>query len=198
VDVVATIVPLFDRHPLVQEICLVGSRARGSATDLSDWDFRLESDDLDQLVAELPALTKPLNPLAAQWDPLAHRAVFMLILEDASKVDLFPGDLTHTVEDPWQPDAANLSDIDAHFWDWAVWLAGKTVADRRDLVRTELDKLFDNLLAPLGAADRPDNIAAAVLDYVALRDKQEQVHRVEIDRRLEDAVLARLRAHQLI
>lgn len=56
-------------HPAIRSIRLVGSRADGSATECSDWDFRVEANDFTAAAV-----------------------------------------------------ASNLEAIDAHFWDWMLWL----------------------------------------------------------------------------
>lgn len=120
VDVLGRVraVLFLDRN--VINVDLVGSRSTGTETVLSDWDLRVEADDLDELMARLPSLTGQLTPLAAQWDRLSTRAVYMLILPGGIKVDLFMGDRSRVNEPPWQPQPDNLSAIDSHFWDWIL------------------------------------------------------------------------------
>jgi predicted nucleotidyltransferase len=48
VDVVETVTALLYQHPAVTNVELVGSRGRGTATALSDRDFRVDSDNVDQ------------------------------------------------------------------------------------------------------------------------------------------------------
>jgi len=114
---------------LVVRIDIVGSRARGEETALSDWDFRIDTTNAAALARELPALVEPLEPLAAQWDRLTERSTYMLMLPGAVKVDLFPGDELRAIQPPWEPTPSNLVAIDAHFWDWALWLGGKVLAE---------------------------------------------------------------------
>jgi predicted nucleotidyltransferase len=59
---------------------LTGSRAEGRATERSDWDFCIDTDDFDALASDLPQLLAPLAPLAQQWDRLATHRCWMLIL----------------------------------------------------------------------------------------------------------------------
>jgi predicted nucleotidyltransferase len=48
-------------HPTIRSIRLVGSRAHGSATEFSDWDFRVEANDFVPAAETLPHLLAPLN-----------------------------------------------------------------------------------------------------------------------------------------
>src|SRR5919198_1186230 len=88
VDLGTRVPELLRRHPSVRAVSLTGSRARGTPTPLSDWDFGVETDDLDALAADVPELLGPLEPLAQQWDPLGERATYMLMLRGPTKVDL--------------------------------------------------------------------------------------------------------------
>lgn len=182
-------------HPGVRSVRLVGSRAEGRATELSDYDLLVDADELDRLAPELPALLAPLAPLAAQWDRLSEEAsYFMLVLPGGVKVDLV-FDRPPTLEPPWQVSAATLPGIDAHFWDWILWLGGKQVGGRDELVASMLGGLmFDHLLRPLGVAQPPATIAEAVGGYLAARDAREAELGVRVGRALQEAVLPRLRA----
>ena len=91
-DVPARVTEVLAPSPRVARVDLVGSRARGEETALSDWDFRIDTTNGAALARELPTLVEPLEPLAAQWDRLTERATYMLMLPGAVKVDLFPGD----------------------------------------------------------------------------------------------------------
>lgn len=188
-----SVVPVLEAHPSVEVVRLVGSRAAGTATALSDWDFAIDAEDPWQLAVELPSLTRSLRPLAAQWDRLSRRLVFMVVLDGAIKVDLFPGDLPHEPEGPWEPDGTNLSDIDAHFWDWTIWIASKALAGHQTLVRDELAKLFIHLFAPLGAGGPPSSLGAALRSYQSVLQAAEVVYGVRVDPRLGRAVRTKLR-----
>src|SRR6266700_1051488 len=94
--------------PQVVRVDLVGSRARGEETALSDWDFRIDTTNGAALARELPTLVEPLEPLAAQWDRLTERSTYMLMLPGAVKVDLFPGDELRAIQPPWEPTPSNL------------------------------------------------------------------------------------------
>jgi predicted nucleotidyltransferase len=50
--------------PRVQAVELIGSRAAGTATELSDWDFVIVSTDPGGIAAHLPSLVAELKPLA--------------------------------------------------------------------------------------------------------------------------------------
>jgi Nucleotidyltransferase domain len=150
----------------VRSIELAGSRATGRARPDSDWDFLVETHDFDSVAAALPEFVAPLEPLAAQWDRLSDEQCWMLILRGPVKVDLiFPGE-PHVHEPPWVPSAENLAAIDAHLWDWLLWLRSKP----DDLVAAELEKLFVHLLRPLGVGRVPASVAEAVELYRPARD----------------------------
>ncbi len=46
----------------VQAVVLVGSRAAGTATELSDWDYLIVSADPGAIALQLPGLVAELNP----------------------------------------------------------------------------------------------------------------------------------------
>jgi hypothetical protein len=125
VDLVERVRAVLLSDPNVTSVDLVGSRSLGTETALSDWDIQIAAIDVDGLMATLPSLTEQLKPLAAQWDRLSSRPVYMLILPGGIKVDLFSDDRPRTNEPPWQPQSDDLRAIDAHFWDWILWLGGK-------------------------------------------------------------------------
>jgi hypothetical protein len=179
-------------HPAVRKIELVGSRAEGRAAELSDWDFRVETDDFERVAESLPALVSELDPLAQQWDRLSPEWCYMLILRGPTKVDLIFPQHQHADEPPWEPSRDNLADLDAHFWDWMLWLHAKEVHKKRDLVATELEKLAQHLLNPLGSPGVPSSIAEAVARYRAARDRAEDELGVRAPRELEDAVAPHL------
>ena len=102
--------------PGVVKVVLVGSRATGCETPLSDCDFKVDVTDFDRVAEDLPFLMEPLQPISRQWDRLANHLVYMLMLHGPTKVDLL-FDHPHTPEPPWIPTGENLARIDAHFWD---------------------------------------------------------------------------------
>jgi hypothetical protein len=175
-------------HPAVRSIRLIGSRAEGRATEVSDWDFRVEAHDFEALAGALPRLCGPLDPLAQQWDRLSAKQCWMLILRGPAKVDLIFPDEPHAHEPPWKPNRENLDDIDGHFWDWMLWLRGKEAGGKDDLVERELGKLLDHLLAPLGVKQHPASIAQAITSYREARLRAERRFGVSVRRELETAV----------
>ena len=113
----------------------------------------------------------------------------MLILRGPAKVDLiFPSE-RHEHEPPWEPAAENLEALDAHFWDWMLWLWSKDTSGKSDLVAGELRKLFDHLLGPLGVERPPSSIAEAISAYRGARDRAEQRLGNAVSRELETEVL---------
>jgi len=199
VDLVASARAAVEQHPAVTSVELVGSRARGDPTALSDWDFLVESEDLDAVVAALPTLVAAASPLAAQWDRLSEEATyFMLVLQDGTKVD-FVLQRAPQLEPPWVVTAQTLPAVDAHFWDWIVWLGGKQLRGNDELVDLMLTRvMFDHLLGPLGATTPPRTIARAVDDYEGLRTVRERELDVAVDRSLGTVVRARLSAAGVI
>jgi hypothetical protein len=180
------------RHPAVRKVELVGSRGEGSATELSDWDFRVETDDFEALARSLPSLVAELEPLASQWDRLSGEWCYMLILRGPAKVDLIFPEHPHAHEPPWEPSRDNLAELDAHFWDWMLWLHAKEATGKSELVAGELEKLARHLLNPLGSAGVPSSIAEAVARYRVARDDAEGELGVRVPRELADAVAPRI------
>jgi nucleotidyltransferase-like protein len=180
-------------HPAVRSVELVGSRARGEPTALSDWDFLVEAEATEVVISALPALIAAVNPLAAQWDRLSEEATyFMVLLRDGTKVD-FVIRRPPRLEPPWNVSADTLAGVDAHFWDWILWLGGKQLRGADDLVQLTLSRLmYDHLLEPMGATTPPETIAAAVALYRSLRDNRERELGVTLGRELDTVVSARL------
>lgn len=183
-------------HPEVRAVRLVGSRERGEEGPLSDWDFSIDADDPGAVAAALPRLVEDhLDPLAAQWDRLAHTSCFMLVLPGPTKVDLLL-DLAHAPESPWHVDASTLTAIDEHFWDWLLWIAAKDLKHRDELVRGELVKMSRHLLHPMGVTRIPANVESACSRYRRARTKHETQLGLAIGRRLEREVVRGLRRHR--
>jgi hypothetical protein len=182
--------------PRVQSVHVVGSRATGTATELSDWDYRISSADPAAVAKRLPALVAALQPMAQLWDPLAANPVYMVVLPGAVKADLFPGCPVRPTGPRTRP--ASLSDIDDHFWDWNLWLGGKRLRGQDELVGAELSKMWGYLLRPLGATGPPATQEQAVCVYLGLRRRRELQlgHAVSCD--LGNAVMTRLRAAGLL
>ncbi|MGH2573566.1 MAG: hypothetical protein ACRDGU_08845 [Actinomycetota bacterium] len=95
---------------------------------------------------------------------------------------------------PWPVVPETLHAVDHHFWDWALWLAGKDLRGEEQLVRKELGKMFVHLLKPMGAKSPPETIAAAVRLYARLRGKQERRFAVAVPGRIGREVRGALRA----
>jgi predicted nucleotidyltransferase len=195
VDISARVTEVLAPSPLVVRVDLVGSRARGEATALSDWDFRIDTANGAALAGVLPTLVEPLEPLAAQWDRLTRRATYMLMLPAAVKVDLFPADELRAIQPPWEPTASNLVAIDAHFWDWVLWLGGKVLAEKSGVVSEELGKLHRNLLGPLDVTSPPATVEQAVTEYRDARNRLERRWEMSVPRRVGDEVAFALVRH---
>ncbi len=175
-------------HPAVRDIQLVGSRAEGRAIGRSDWDFRVDASDFSTVAEALPRLLAPLDPLVEQWDRLSLEQCWMLMLRGPVKVDLIFPEVPHALEPPWQVNAATLGGIDAHFWDWVLWLRSKDARGMRDVVAAELEKLFVHLLKPLGVGSQPSSITEAVAAYRVGRERAERALGMTIPRELEREV----------
>jgi len=149
---------------VVSSVVLGGSRARGAATELSDWDLYVEGDP-HGMVAEIPALIASVGPLAAFWEPLSQEAGYMVVMDGPIKVDVFPIGASRRIQPPWVLSADSLASIDCHFWDWTLWLGGKRLRGERQLVADELATMHRFLLAPLGVASAPTSLDEAVASY---------------------------------
>jgi hypothetical protein len=186
-DLAEQIISSVAAHPSIRSIRLVGSRAEGSATEFSDWDFRVDALDFAAAAEALPELAAPLQPLVQQWDRLSSAWCWMLIVPGLAKVDLISPHEPHTTEPPWEPTAENLDGIDAHFWDWMLWLRGKEARGKAELIASELEKLFDHRLVPLGVVRRPSSIREAISLYREARDRAEQRCGIAVRQDLECA-----------
>jgi len=175
-------------HQAVERIELVGSRAEGRATSWSDLDFAVWTSDFGAAAAALPELLARFEPLVQQWDRLGEEYCWMLLLPGPVKVDLiFPG-RPHEKEPPWRPARENLDELDAHFWDWVLWLRGKEAAGKAEVVEVELEKLFGHLLGPLAVERQPGSVAEAVESYRVARERGERRFGVSVRREVESAV----------
>ena len=187
-DIVAAIEDTL-RHPSILAVELVGSRAGGSPTPLSDWDFVVVTERFDEVARALPTLVTELEPLGQQWDRISAYPCYMLMLAGPVKVDLIFPDEPYESLPPWSVSAETLDGIDQHFWDWILWLASKQEKREDELVRHELIKMRDHLLGPLGVDRAPSSIQAAVEGYRAARDEREREFGLEVSRRREREVL---------
>ena len=187
-DIVAAVEATL-RHPSILAVELVGSRATGSPTPLSDWDFVVVTERFDEVARALPALVAELEPLGQQWDRISAYPCYMLMLAGPVKVDLIFPDEPYESLPPWSVSAETLDGIDQHFWDWILWLASKEEKREDELVGRELIKMRDHLLGPLGVDRAPSSIEAAVERYRSARDEREREFDVEVSRRRECEVL---------
>lgn len=181
-----------ERHTAVREVKLIGSRARGDAGPFSDWDFEVLTDDFGSLAGDIESLTAAMEPLAGQWDRLSPHMCYMLIVPGPVKIDFLFLDQPHEDEPPWEVSAATLAGIDAHFWDWTIWLATKDTAGKHDLVDRELRKMWEHILAPMGASDAPASVAVGIEAYTAARDRLEKEFGTHVNRELGEAILGLL------
>lgn len=92
---------LLGTHSAIKAVTLVGSRARGTATRLSDWDFLVDTDDFEHVASDLPGLVSDLDPIGSLWDPITGgESCYMLILSGPTKVDLI-FEHPHDNDPPW-------------------------------------------------------------------------------------------------
>jgi predicted nucleotidyltransferase len=178
------VIEAVERLSAVRRVRLVGSRAAGSATAVSDWDFAVETDDFPAVARDIGPLVAMFDPLAQQWDRLSETQCWMVILPGPVKLD-FIFEEPHNDEPPWRPERSNLAAIDAHFWDWALWLLAKRVKGRSDLVTSELHKMFNHILHPMGVQVPPDSLDTAVARYLLARARLEHDLGVTVPRTLE-------------
>jgi predicted nucleotidyltransferase len=191
-DMVGQITSALEKHSSIRQVRLVGSRERQEATALSDWDFRVETDDFDDAAQAIALLVQPLKPLAQQWDRLSRRKNYMLIFRGPIKVDLLfeqPND----PEGPWRVSRSTIRGIDDHFWDWILWIAAKYSAGNLDLARNELGKMFAHLLRPIGVTRVPGNVEEAISLYKTARLECENRFQVTLPNDLEHEIERALR-----
>src|SRR5438552_15237168 len=65
------VIEAVERHAAVRRVRLVGSRAAGTATSVSDWDFAVETDDFHVVARDIGLLVATLDPLAEQGERLS-------------------------------------------------------------------------------------------------------------------------------
>jgi hypothetical protein len=188
-DVAREVPELLRTHSAVRAVSLTGSRADGSAHELSDWDFSVETDDFGTVERDLPGLLAPLGAVAGQWDRYAPHATYMLILPGPVKIDLLFLDEQRPWSPPWEVSPHTLAAIDAHFWDWILWLEQKRRAGRDDVLAESLGHMHELLLRPLGISDPPPSVGAATRVYLAARTTRECAYGIAVPRDLERVVM---------
>jgi hypothetical protein len=189
-DVIVRAKAAVDGHPAMIGVEFAGSRSRGTHAEHSDWDFAIQTDDFEALARDLPALVEPLDPLAAQWEPLGHFPVYMVLVPGPTKIEYLFLDHSQVARPPVTPSADTLVAIDAHFWDWIWWLATKASAGRSDLVAEHTPQLHGYILRPIGAEAIPADLGAAIAEYLRRRAELERRFEMEVPRRLGDEVQA--------
>jgi hypothetical protein len=187
-DLATAAVALVAKHPAVQRVEFAGSRARGTHEQLSDWDFAVKTSDFSAVARDLPNLVAPLNPLAAQWEPLGYFRVYQVLLRGPTKVEYLFLEQSQDAKPPVKPCKTTLAEINTHFWDWIWWIATKAAAGRHDLVSVHLSQLYRHLLQPIGVATVPRDVDAAIRAFVARRDALEREYAISIPRALEDEI----------
>ena len=187
-DLAGEVPRLLRGHAGIRGVALIGSRAEGTAHELSDWDFAVEAGDFSAVERDLPQLLSPLDAVAAQWDRYAPHATYMLILPGPTKIDLLFLDEKREWSAPWAVGPATLQAIDTHFWDWILWLEQKRRAGRDELLAESLGHMHELLLAPMGIAGRPSSVADATARYLAARTTLECGYGVAVQRELERVV----------
>jgi hypothetical protein len=189
-DLVAVARRLVTAHPAVTGAEFAGSRSRGEHHELSDWDVAVQTTDFAAVARDMPALVAPLEPIGQQWEPMGHFPVYQVMLRGPTKLEyLFLEESQQAMPAP-EPGRDTLGAIDTHFWDWIWWLISKDAAGRGDLVAEHMPQLHAHLLRPLGIADEPDGIDAAIAAFVARRDALEREYGISVPRALEDEVMA--------
>lgn len=196
-NAVSAIREALDGSSVVSFVVLGGSRARGEATELSDWDIYLKGDS-KAMTEEIPALVASFGPLAAFWDPLAEEAGYMVVMDGPTKVDVFPVGASRQIQPPWRLSGDSLASIDAHFWDWTLWLGSKALRGQRQLVSDELAKMHWFLLAPLGVASVPVSLDEAVASYDRARAQAMAALGVVVQQELGRQVSEALRRHGVL
>ena len=186
VDVATAVPSLLSEVAGITSVELTGSRKRGDAGPCSDWDFVVGTSDFEATERELGRAIGTLNPLGALWDRLSDEPCFMFIIPGPVKIDIIFDGLRHTHEPPWTVEASTLPGIDAHFWDWSLWLTSKVDAGKIDFVRDELAKMHDHLLGPMGIR-KPTSLHEAVDLYLAGRTTWETELGTTVDPSLGEA-----------
>ena len=96
------------------------------------------------------------------------------------------------------PGVDTLAVIDAHFWDWTLWLGSKSLRGERQLVVDELAKMHWFLLGPLGVASCPASLSEAVASYRRARAEASRALGSVVDPELGRQVSDALRRHGVL
>jgi hypothetical protein len=188
-DLASEVPRLLAASALVSSVELRGSRAEGTATRYSDWDFVVFAPTFETLAMRLPDLVSPLEPLVQLWDPLSNVACYMLIMDGPTKIDLIFEEVPNEPRAPWTASAETLPAINDHFWDWTLWLTSKAAVGKHSMVSDELAKMSHHLLAPLGIAHVPGSLGEAVDVYLGALADCELRFDVAVDRRAEGQIV---------
>ena len=122
----------------------------------------------------------------------------MIVMDGPVKVDLFPIRGSRQIQPPWVPAGDTLAAIDAHFWDWTLWLGSKWLRGERQLVADEPAKMHWFLLGPLGVASCPATLNEAVASYFGARAAASEAFRAVVDPELGRQVSEALRRHGVL
>jgi hypothetical protein len=114
------------------------------------------------------------------------------------KVDVFPVGGRRRIQPPWVLSAATLVPIDGHFWDWTLWLGGKSLRGERARVAGELVKMHDFVLGPMGVPSAPATLGEALSVYVRARASAMNELGVFVDPELGRQVSGALERHWVI
>jgi hypothetical protein len=188
VDVAREVPVALEAHPSVREVRLAGSRARGRAHELSDWDFAVYTDDFESVAGDLHNLVAALNPLSGQWDPYSKVECYMLLLPGPTKIDLLFVNQPREWSPAWDPSPETLEAIDRHFWDWILWLEQKRRGGRPEVTAKSLRDMYELMLRPMGVPAEPRSLPAAIDSYLDARGELERAFDMRLPRDLEHEV----------
>lgn len=180
--------------PGVDAVTLVGSRATNTANALSDTDYAVHTRNVPATAEAIEALVAAHPALAAQWDPLPSDVTYMLLLPGARKVDFIFAGEAPAARGPWAPGRDAPAAIEAHFWDWLLWLGSKQLKGDQALVDAELAKMHHFLLGPLGAKGIPRSLDEALGQFDRWRAGEAAAGRLPVRSALRDDILPALRS----
>ena len=192
--VVEDVIRVLRADPHVTDVRLVGSRKEGCEGPLSDWDFEVDTSDVESVAEALPHLLASLRPIYQFWDPLTQGPPwnYIVMLPGPTMLDLH-FQRQHDPESPWRVNADTLQEIDTHFWDWALYMAKKGIKGDLSLVDAELRKMYWFLLSPMGVASSPLTIRQAIADYLQAREARQVEFQVKVVRRVQREAAKALR-----